>query len=319
MLEGYAALAARGVLTTTGGAGGVEMGVADETGLRRAASLNSSAIINVQGMIELSGKFYVKSNKTLRGIGANSGIRGDTIRIQDEQNVIFSNLSLGHCDDDGVRVYEGSHHVWIDHCLVEEAGDGLIDFPNADYVTISWCLFRNHYKNFLWYGTTTSPKVTFHHNLLLDLHFRTPQVRDGGLAHLYNNVFQVHESDALRARTGAKILSENNWFEEVEEPFREDGGTIEDRGSVFVNTDRGNISQQSFTPPYGYTLQTANLELVNLLHMKAGPLDVIIPIPPDPPDPPDPPIPPEPPTKPHYSYIVKTEDDKELRFTIEEL
>ena len=204
----------------------------------------------------------VGSNTTIIGLGTNSGIKGGTISVNKVQNVAIRNLFIQDAFDpfpkmeggDGYNaewdcvVIDKSKNVWIDHCTFEDTiclsdkdfdmvtpsdgktsknkwqtYDGLLDVKNAsDYVTISYCLFRNHDKTtILGSGDNVTTdeghlKVTFNNNYYLNCSQRLPRVRYGQV-HIYNNYYDTDgkgrtNSYCIGVGYNAKIYAEGNFF-----------------------------------------------------------------------------------------------------------
>lgn len=58
-------------------------------------------------------------------------------------------------DGDGIHIWE-SRDVWIDHCYLAKATDGLLDVTRGStMVTISKCFFENHDKVMLFGANPT--------------------------------------------------------------------------------------------------------------------------------------------------------------------
>jgi pectate lyase len=208
-------------------------------------------------------------------MGTDATLLDMSIRVENAHNVVIQNLNFGqisHDNWDSIQISDGSHHIWIDHCSFTGSTDGLVDVVDSDYVTISWSKFYDHYKNMLFYGTTRAPKVTLHHNYMYNLYYRTPQCRDGAQCHLYNNYYEVYKSDAIRVRSGATALAENSYWQGVEKPYVEEGGTIKEVGNIYSDSGSFSVSGQAFMPPYSYELDEA-ADLPSMLPSTVGPLD----------------------------------------------
>ncbi|XVF69740.1 hypothetical protein PTKIN_Ptkin11bG0106100 [Pterospermum kingtungense] len=126
-------------------------------------------------------------------------------------------IPLGQMDGDAIRLVT-ARKVWIDHNMLYECQDGLIDVPRGSTdVTISNNWFRNQDKVMLLghddgYVRDRSMKSTVIFN-----HFgpncnqRMPRVRHG-LAHVANNLYQGWEQYAIGGSMGPNIKSEANLF-----------------------------------------------------------------------------------------------------------
>jgi pectate lyase len=116
--------------------------------------------------------------------------------------------------------------------------------------------------------------VTFHHNWWSTLcRERMPSVRYGR-AHVYNNYFNCPGNNyCVRTRLYAESRIENNWFENVKNPwevFITSGtpGKVYADGNMEVNTTRFSSgsdillppgTDSVFAPPYTYILDSAAL------------------------------------------------------------
>jgi pectate lyase len=139
---------------------------------------------------------------------------------------------------DSISLRDGDH-VWIDHnefADVETADerlpiyfgrlfqvhDGQVDITNsANYVTVSWNVFRDHDKVML-IGSSDSRiadrnllKTTVHHNLFENVGQRTPRVRYGQV-HVFNNYYRLKEAPTYQYSWGvgveSAIFAEKNFF-----------------------------------------------------------------------------------------------------------
>ena len=262
---------------TTGGAGGPTVSVSSVSDfLTYATNATAPYVIEVTGTLRV-GAINIGSNKTIRGAGAGATLDGE-LQVSGRSNVIFQNLNITNDSTagtgDGIRIVDGSHHIWVDHCTFYDTDDGALDITNAsDYVTVSWCKFyytRNNGHNFVNLigssDTATGDRgklhVTFHHNWWGSLCIeRMPRVRFGQV-HVYNNYYSATGNNyAVRAALESQNLVENNYFDGTADPWEyyttsgQTPGLIEASGNVFVNTNipvGGN--DNVFTPPYNYQL-----------------------------------------------------------------
>ncbi len=151
---------------TTGGEGGPEVVVDTLQALKAYAELNDDPyIIKIAGTIIGNGPVNVRSNKSILGIGSDARLLGVGLVMGTSStrglihNVIVRNITFekARAPLDGVAVSYGATNVWVDHCNFlsdRDHGvdfyDGLLDITNAaDYVTVSWCRFTQHYKSSL--------------------------------------------------------------------------------------------------------------------------------------------------------------------------
>ncbi|WP_155054939.1 pectate lyase family protein [Streptomyces blattellae] len=127
----------------------------------------------------------VGSNTTIVGLGDDAVLKGASLQIKNERNVIVRNLELRDAYDcfpvwqpntgglgDWKTAYDnlwlsGATHVWIDHITASDKGhadaqeptyfarnylrhDGLLDITGgSDLVTVSWSRFADHDKAML--------------------------------------------------------------------------------------------------------------------------------------------------------------------------
>ena len=273
-------------------------------------------------------QLVVSSNTTIIGLNENSGIKGGTISIKDASNIALRNLTIQDAFDpfpkmeggdgynaewDGI-VIDNSKNVWIDHCTFEdticlkdedldkvtpsdgETGknkwqtyDGLLDVKNAsDYVTISYCLFKNHDKTSIIgsgdgeTGDEGHLTVTFNNNYYLNCTQRLPRVRFGKV-HAYNNYYTTDgkgrsNSYCFGVGYNAKIYSEANYFGDgvgsASNMMKESmPGKIYSTGDY--NYSGVSSSSVGWTPSYTYTpLSAADAKADVIENAGAGKLPV---------------------------------------------
>lgn len=130
---------------------------------------------------------------------------------------------IDHCDFDDGEHLDAAAPRWLGRPLQHH--DGLLDIiRQSDAVTVSWNRFRRHDKTTL-VGNSDGLidddgrlRVSFHHNLYVDVKERTPRVR-WGRVHVYNNLY-LGRSDApvpfgysIGVGRGSRIVSEHNAWE----------------------------------------------------------------------------------------------------------
>jgi pectate lyase len=205
----------------------------------------------------------VAKNTTIIGLTSSCGIKGGTISLSGVSNVALRNLVIQdpidpfpHHEDgdgfnaqyDGITIQGTTSHIWIDHCTFEDTictqfsdfaypslsgggsemwqiYDGLCDMKDsADYVTVSYCIFKNHDKTML-FGSSDSNcsnnnnglrTITLHHNEFINCVQRLPMVRNT-MCHIYNNYYYVDGSGysnsyAVGLRAGNEVYAEGNYF-----------------------------------------------------------------------------------------------------------
>jgi pectate lyase len=260
--------------TTTGGYGGKKVIVSTLLELKRYAGLNSPYIIYVSGKLSGDDAVSINSNKSIIGLASTAHLEGIGLKIKDGvSNVIVQNMVISKVkatnDKDAIQIKNGAHHIWIDHCELysdreheKDFYDGLVDISvESNYVTISWCIFHDHYKTIL-IGHSDSAtddrgklKVTLHHNYFYNIHSRTPSLRFG-VAHVFNNYFKAMHK-AISSRMDACIRVEQNYFENVKFPIRTDESPISGNVQLQKNeiihfkTDK-TFPTCNFIPPYKY-------------------------------------------------------------------
>ena len=179
----------------------------------------------------------VTSDKTIVGIGANSGITGGGLNIglpvddasprrrpNAVHNVIIRNLIFSGANDDSINVQMFSHHIWIDHNDLAQGFDGLVDIKRgSSYVTVSWNHIHDHDKNMLLGHDDGNGaqdigrlKVTYHHNWFDGTAAAQPAgpLRRAG-ARLQQLLPPQHRR-RRRVPANAGLLVEGNYFENVE-------------------------------------------------------------------------------------------------------
>ncbi|KXK59995.1 pectate lyase [Micromonospora rosaria] len=283
---GFASVTAWGQSGTTGGAGGPTVEVDTATEFLAAIGQPGPLNICVRGMIALPSTpqmHDVTSDKTIVGIGANSGITGGGLTIglpvdatvtspppNAVHNVIIRNMVFRGATDDSINIQMFSHHIWVDHSDLSQGYDGLLDIKRgSSYVTVSWNHFHHHTKNMLLGHDDRNGaqdigrlKVTYHHNWLDGTPQRNPRIRFGEPVHIYNNYFYRNSDAGVACQADAGCLVEGNYFDSVEEPvtnrYAGPAGRCVARNNVFTGTEPGQPvcsgSVQEARDYYGYTL-----------------------------------------------------------------
>lgn len=266
---------------TTGGAGGATVTVSGFTDFRSQAENSGARTILVNGMISGSGTVEISADKTIRGVGAGSGISGATLNIEDMRpaNVIIQNMNIrGVPGNDAIQI-ENATHVWIDHNTMSSTieddpdfYDGMLDITHAaDYVTVSWNVIRNHWKTSLVGHSDGNAgedrghlRVTYHHNWFDRTFERSPRVRFGETVHVFNNYYSNvdnnSDSYAIASVMDAGLLVERNVFENVRQACWSASGYADSGPGRLVArdnslTDSGPCETNGTVAPvpYGYT------------------------------------------------------------------
>jgi pectate lyase len=268
---------------TTGGAGGATVTATTLDQLRSFCAQAGPLIIRVVGTITGNESIRVSSNKSILGapgahligigftIGANSqfGLIG---------NVIIRNLIMEKplAPIDKVTIQNGAHNVWIDHNEFFSDLDHGIDFYDgqvdvthgADFITVSWNIFHDHFKNSLVGNSentgdedTGHLRITYHHNFFNNVDGRNPSIRFG-TGHVYNNYYLDIGDYGIASRQNAQVRVERNFFDGVPIPIRADTSLSDVPGFVnqvdtnrFVNCGPSSITTApgNFVPPYPFT------------------------------------------------------------------
>ena len=202
----------------------------------------------------------VPANTTLIGVGADAHITHGNLLVERVDNVIVRNIRFSDAYDHfpvwdpkdnangewnseyDTLTLNGATHVWVDHCSFDDGDrfdgrervafgrrmqhhDGLLDIiRQANHITVSWNVFRNHDKTTL-VGNSDGRKedagklkVTFHHNLYEGTKERTPRVRYGQV-HIFNNLYVgLKDGDyaygySIGVGVNSHIFSERNVWE----------------------------------------------------------------------------------------------------------
>ncbi|PZG02633.1 pectate lyase family protein [Micromonospora deserti] len=259
---------------TTGGAGGRAVTVTDGATLVDLLESNERLVIRVQGMITMPDEMNdVHSNKTIIGVGANSGFRGGGLNISSGyHNIIVRNLAFTGWTSDAIEVEGQAHHIWVDHNRFAGAGggaDGSVDIKHgSDYITVSWN-HTTHDKNMLLGhdDDNTSDRgrlrVTYHHNWFDGSAERNPRVRYGNPVHVFNNYYDNNEIYGVASTVEAGVLVEGNYFENVPRPIAvgyadSPPGNVVQRNNLFVGSGPVESTGTGVNSiPYGYPLDNA--------------------------------------------------------------
>jgi len=269
---------------TTGGAGGPTVNVGTQAELAAAVLGNDPKIIRITRHIVLTDLIRPGSNKSILGGSSTAGVSGSGFYVRRQRNVIIRGLRIykSIAPDDGVSIDE-STNVWVDHNDFysdkdhgKDYYDGLLDAKHAaDYITVSWNRFHDHYKTSLIGHSDSNAgedrgklRITYHHNYFYRCESRLPSLRFG-TAHIYNNLFEDVAASTINSRMGAQVLVERNVFRNVKRPIITNLDSAQDGYAVERNNDFGGavpeITQPgSFTnPPYSYSADpTANVQSV---------------------------------------------------------
>ncbi|XP_024381179.2 probable pectate lyase 22 [Physcomitrium patens] len=197
-------------------------------------------IFNGSMTIRLAGELVMTSDKTIDGRGAEIHLVGSSqITIEEISNVIIHGIHIhdiissgphhiltapsqhslrAKTTGDAIQIKQ-SRHVWVDHCFLSKAADGLVDgTKNSTFITVSNCYFEKHNKVML-FGA--APEDDFDRNMQVIVAFnrfgpgltqRMPRCRYGN-CHVANNFYT--DGWGLYAIGGSEdptILSQANRF-----------------------------------------------------------------------------------------------------------
>lgn len=268
---------------TTGGAGGATVTVSSFADFRTQAQNSGARTILVNGMLSGSGTVEISANKTIRGVGATSGISGTTLNIEDMSpaNVIIQNMNIrGVPGNDAIQI-ENATHIWIDHNTMSSTieddpdfYDGMLDITHAaDFITVSWNVIRDHWKTSLVGHSDDNEsedsghlRVTYHHNWFDRTFERGPRVRFGETVHVFNNYYSNvnnnSDSYAIASTMDAGLLVEGNAFENVRQAcwsasgFADSGpGRLVARNNSLTSSGPCETNGTVAAVPYGYTAE----------------------------------------------------------------
>jgi pectate lyase len=256
---------------TTGGDGGRTVDVGTASAFLSAINSSGRQTVRLTADIKLSGMNQVSSDKTIVGAGSGKTITGGGLTLNGDRNVIIRNLNFTGWNDDAINIEQGSTNIWVDHNSFSKGYDGAIDIKRgSDYITVSWNRTFNHDKTMLLghsdkNGSQDSGhlRVTYHHNWFDGTKQRHPRVRFGNPVHVFNNYYSSISGYGVASTTGAGVLVERNFFENVKDPFHlgeaDSGpGSLVAIDNHFVNSGRGQTGGSVRSIPYDYTADTAS-------------------------------------------------------------
>ena len=268
---------------TTGGAGGPTVTVTSLSAFMSAVAASGPQVVRVSGMFTCSDDVRVTAgNKTILGVGTNSGLNGCGINISDVSNVIVRNMRIanvqaGNGNGDAIHVDNGTR-IWIDHNDLSsnrnngtDFYDGLVDMTHAaDFITVSWNFLHDHIKCSLIGHSDNNAgedvghlRISYHHNFVSNCDSRNPRVRFGNPVHVFNNYYVNIADYAVASTIQGGVLVEGNYFENVPDPFHlgegsSPAGTLVARNNFFVNSGTGQTGGSVNGIPYSYSLDAAS-------------------------------------------------------------
>ncbi len=270
---------------TMGGKGGTIAEPLNSAELKEYLLNDAPLIIRINSIIELSERLDVSSNKTIEGVGSNTGITGAGLRLTGVNNIIIRNLKFYGSVEDALSIENNAHHIWIDHNDFSNSQDGLVDIKTgASYITISWNRFSSQNMVCLIgasdnHSETDSGKlrITLHHNWFDNTTQQHPRCRFGEV-HIFNNFYDNIEDSgyAIASTTDAKVLSEANYFLNISRPFSltegsSSSGNLVSIDDVFINCGESITDGEVFDPHYYYDYQLHPADSVdNIVKMYSG-------------------------------------------------
>jgi pectate lyase len=295
-LRGWASVPGLGVATTTGGGATPAVVAVTREELIALAARPEPMTIAIAGSLDV-GELELGSNKTLIGMGNDATLRGGiTIRGIAESfvaNVIVRNLhidaSASEAEGDGIQVHY-AHHVWIDHCAISDAADGLIDIVHgSDFITLSFNrLFytdrapdpSHRFANLIGHSVENGAEdaghlnVTMHHNWWGSGVTQAVLGRFGSIHAFGNHFASAGNENVITAGLFARFLVENNYFEAVASPHAilpVSAASVLATGNVYDETTGAHdVNGSAFVPEYSYALDVA-ANLPALVTREAGP------------------------------------------------
>lgn len=214
------------------------------------------------------------NNVIIRNLDITPPSKADAIDLETSTKVW-----VDHCDLHSVGLTGGKDDY-----------DGLFDAKRgSDFITVSWTKFHDHVRSsshpfpfpanslLFPFGTPTNPapqwkgslighsdsstddkgklRITYHHNSFINVNSRLPSLRFGS-GHIYSNCYQNCPTSGVNSRMGAKVLVEENAFNNVPKAIvtnldsDQDGYAVE-RNNIFTGTSTKQITQ-SGAPSIGY-------------------------------------------------------------------
>lgn len=210
-------------------------------------------------------------------------LRAGFIRFNTCENIILRNITFigggaySLLDNySNITLRQGTKHVWVDHCTIQDGCDGNFDMGGAsDFVTVTWCKFAYGPRS---YASFISNLAGNDENLPSEEdHFNTtyafcewPETPDAeripharyGRMHVFNCYYPTNKEYAQGIQGGyhSRFLVENNYFEYSNHFFRDSGKTY---GYILRgNRTPGDGQNTSYNPdeisiPYEYEAMPA--------------------------------------------------------------
>ncbi len=235
-------------------------------------------VFDVDGVIELGDEINMRAeNVTVDGRGREITLRGKGIRVG-ANIVIIHNIAIvdGVGDEaDAVRVTDQVQGVWLNHLLLRDFPDELLDVhENARGVTLSWSLLGDGLVD-IGEGPEDAVALSVHNSI-----FRNARLKvSGARVHVYNVHFGDWEDAAVTALSGAVVLLEHCAFvsQRSSTVTLIDAASLRHRGlqvhvalpAILGEQNAADVWPQNL--PYGYTLELNVQNVVARLPGQVGP------------------------------------------------
>lgn len=153
-------------------------------------------------------------------------VRNLTFQNYPEDACSFQGHSNDDMDAERFWLHNCTFNIGLNWCdLTDEQdkgdGDGSTDIKFCNYVTYSYNRFNKCHKTSLHGGGNAHKQynVTWHHNYFNQCSSRLPLIRQTNM-HSYNNYYYGTKNQCIDARASAWVLSENNYFENANNPYK---------------------------------------------------------------------------------------------------
>jgi pectate lyase len=295
-LVGWASVPGLGVDTTTGGGDAPAVLARTAAELIALAARPEPLTIAIDGTIEVAA-LAIASNKTLIGVDSEATLLGGiAIRGTPDAfvtNVIIANLNIAAetsaVEGDGIQVHS-AHHVWVDHCALRDAADGLLDIVHgSDFVTVSHSRFfytpaapdpAHRFAALVGHDAANGAEdrghlnVTWHHDFWAEGVSQALSARFGSI-HVFSNRFRSPGgATVLTAGVESSWLVETNLFEGVAEPHTilfGSGASLAATGNIYLLTSGArDATAAGFVPTYPYALDSL-LDVAADIEAEVGP------------------------------------------------
>jgi pectate lyase len=266
---GFAALTSKsdaGVsqVGTTGGSGPT-IPVSNLDDLMFYAGDTAPHIIQINGMLTFppipdggtsNTPVKVASNKTIVGMGADSGLVGGGLDLTYSTNVIVRNLKILKAYGGDAIHLQYSRNVWVDHCDLSCDTDIALRGTCDDLVSV-----------------TQDPghlTVTYHHDLFTRVD-GGPRAR-WGTVNLFNVDFEHVTDYAVASTTYADVYVESSVFNDVAKPLTT---TLSTSPDGYITEGTGDRANEYVAPTTSGQNVRANMIIVPPPQYPYGPVDAV--------------------------------------------